>query len=73
MTDPLHPDIIGPNIYGKIVYLPKRFENENFDESYDLIQKNSLANLISTTEHGPFVSHIPLVLEKMMCQPGTVL
>ncbi|MFN8845438.1 MAG: FMN-binding negative transcriptional regulator [Bdellovibrionales bacterium] len=55
------------------MYLPKRFENENFDESYDLIQKNSLANLISTTEHGPFVSHIPLVLEKMMCQPGTVL
>ena len=49
---------------GTIVYLPKRFENENFEESFALIQKNPLATLISTTEQGPFVSHLPLVLEK---------
>lgn len=46
------------------MYLPKRFENENFDVSFALIQKNPLATLISTTEQGPFVSHIPLVIEK---------
>lgn len=46
------------------MYLPKRFENNNFDESFSLIQKNPLATVISTTENGPFVSHIPLVLEK---------
>ncbi len=46
------------------MYLPKRFENENFDESVELIRRHPLATIISLTEQGPFVSHIPLVLEK---------
>jgi len=46
------------------VYLPKRFENENLEDAFTLIQKNPLATIISSTEQGPFVSHIPLILEK---------
>lgn len=46
------------------MYLPKHFVNENFEESLHLIQKNPLATMISTTEQGPFVSHLPLVMEK---------
>jgi transcriptional regulator len=46
------------------VYLPKRFENENLEDAFELIQKNPLATIISSTEQGPFVSHVPLILEK---------
>lgn len=46
------------------MYLPKRFENKNLDESIQLIHNFPLATLISTTEHGPYVSHIPLIIEK---------
>jgi len=51
------------NCSGVIMYLPKRFDMKNPDEAIMLIKKNPLATLISTTEQGPFVSHVPLVIE----------
>lgn len=45
------------------MYLPKRFENEDWAQSQALMQKYPLATVISQTETGPFVSHLPLVVE----------
>lgn len=45
------------------MYLPKRFENENTEQAVDLIRRYPFSTLISSTEAGPFVSHLPLVIE----------
>ncbi|MFL5812566.1 MAG: FMN-binding negative transcriptional regulator [Bdellovibrionia bacterium] len=45
------------------MYLPKRFENSDWVQSLALMQKYPLATVISQTEQGPFVSHLPLVVE----------
>jgi transcriptional regulator len=45
------------------MYLPKRFTNENVLESLELIRNHPLATLITCHSTGPFLSHLPLVLE----------
>ncbi len=46
-----------------MIYLPKRFQNENIEQSLKLIEEYPLATLISIDDSLPFFSHIPLVLE----------
>jgi transcriptional regulator len=45
------------------MYLPKRFENQDWTQSLALMQKYPLATVISQTEQGPYISHLPLVVE----------
>jgi len=46
-----------------MIYLPKRFQNGNIENSLKLIEESPLATLISIDNGIPFISHIPLVLE----------
>ncbi|MBL7671442.1 MAG: FMN-binding negative transcriptional regulator [Bdellovibrionaceae bacterium] len=46
-----------------MIYLPKRFQNENTGNSLKLIEEYPLATLISIQDSSPFFSHIPLVVE----------
>ncbi|MGZ3797473.1 MAG: FMN-binding negative transcriptional regulator [Pseudobdellovibrionaceae bacterium] len=46
------------------LYLPSRFKQENLREILSLIGENPLATVISTTKGEPFVSHIPLIVQK---------
>lgn len=50
-----------------MIYLPKRFENENLELSIKLIQDYPLATLVSVQESLPFFSHIPLVIFSCLC------
>ncbi len=45
------------------MYLPKRFENQDIERSLVIAKKYPLATVISSTEAGPFISHLPLVAE----------
>ncbi len=46
-----------------MIYLSKRFQNENVDHSLRLIEEFPLATLVSINDSAPFFSHIPLVVE----------
>lgn len=46
-----------------MIYLPKRFQNENIEHSLKLIEEYPLATLVSVQDVSPFFSHIPLVVE----------
>lgn len=46
------------------MYLPSRFKLEDENEILALARENPLATLISVKDNEPFVSHIPLVIEK---------
>lgn len=46
-----------------MIYLPKRFQNENTEHSLKLIEEYPLAILVSIDDSAPFFSHIPLVVE----------
>jgi transcriptional regulator len=56
-------EISGRLLHGEFMYLPKRFENSDWARSLSLMQKYPLATVISQTDEGPFVSHLPLVVE----------
>lgn len=45
------------------MYVPKRFTNDNVLQSFELIRNNPLATVITCHPDGPFISHLPLVLE----------
>lgn len=51
-----------------MIYLPKRFQNENIDHSLKLIEEYPLATLVSIQDSSPFFSHIPLVVESNLDQ-----
>jgi transcriptional regulator len=42
------------------MYLPPKFKNENQTEIIEIIEKYPLATIISP---GPFISHLPLVID----------
>lgn len=46
------------------MYLPKRFENSNVNQSLELMRKYPLAIVISQSNEGPFISHVPLIVEQ---------
>ena len=50
------------------MYLPKRFKNGDLQKSISIIEKYPLETVISVTEAGPFVSHLPLVAENQESQ-----
>jgi transcriptional regulator len=45
------------------MYLPPKFKFENQAEILEIIGKYPLATVISNAEEGPFVSHLPLVMD----------
>lgn len=45
------------------MYSPPKFKFENHDEILEIIGKYPLATVISSTENGSFISHLPLVIE----------
>lgn len=46
------------------MYLPERFAAKNDQDILAVVQENPLATLISVKDQRPFISHIPLVVEK---------
>jgi transcriptional regulator len=48
-----------------MIYLPKRFQNENIEHSLKLIEEYPLATLTSIQDSTPFFSHIPLIAENV--------
>jgi transcriptional regulator len=47
------------------MYLPKRFENSDLDRSLRVMRAAPLATLVSVDgEQRPFVSHVPLIVER---------
>lgn len=51
--------------YNSRVYLPRHFKSTDRDQSLALMQAHPLATVISVDQDGnPFVSHLPLVIER---------
>jgi transcriptional regulator len=46
------------------MYLPPKFKVENETEALELMRKFPFATLISVSEQGPMISHLPLVWER---------
>lgn len=46
------------------MYLPKRFQSDNSQHALNVIREHPLATVISVREGQPFVSHLPLVMER---------
>lgn len=46
------------------MYLPERFKVEDESEILTLVREYPLATVISVQDNQPFISHVPLVVEK---------
>lgn len=47
------------------MYLPNRFKNSDLSAALQIMKSYPLATVISQTDKGPFVSHLPLVVEQV--------
>jgi transcriptional regulator len=54
------------------MYIPKSFENKNLYELHSFIEKYGFATLISYTEKGLQISHIPIMLDRTKGKFGTL-
>ncbi len=55
------------------MYLPKSFRQDNRAELHDLMEQNSFATVISTTNGGIEASHLPLLLDRARGPYGTLV
>lgn len=46
-----------------MIYTPKHYTENRTDLIYDIIHKYSFATLISVTDEGPMISHLPVILD----------
>src|SRR5437762_1067985 len=55
------------------MYLPEHFRESDLPTLHAFIREHSFATLVSTSEDGPFASHIPLLLEADRGPHGTLI
>jgi transcriptional regulator len=47
-----------------VIYIPKQFEQADRAQLFRLMRQNSFATLISVTENGPLITHLPVMIDE---------
>jgi transcriptional regulator len=55
------------------MYVPEHFRETDTDKLFDLIEAFGFATLVSSAPEGPFVSHVPLLLDRRRGERGTLV